>query len=44
MKVILDMVLNHSSDAHPWFVASRASRDDPFADWYIWRDPAGRYP
>ena len=42
MKVILDMVLNHSSDAHPWFVASRAGRDDPFADWYIWRDPAGR--
>ena len=33
--------MNHTSDEHPWFVASRASRDGPYADWYIWRDPAG---
>jgi alpha-glucosidase len=41
LKVILDLVLNHSSDLHAWFAASRASRDGPYADWYIWRDPPG---
>src|SRR3546814_1672554 len=35
-----DLVPNHSSDRHPWFVESRSSRDDPRRDWYIWRDPA----
>jgi len=40
LKVILDFVPNHSSDQHPWFVASRSSRDNPKRDWYIWRDPA----
>lgn len=40
LRVILDLVLNHSSDQHPWFVESRASRDSPKRDWYIWRDPA----
>jgi alpha-glucosidase len=40
IKVILDYVPNHSSDQHPWFVESRASRDNPKRDWYIWRDPA----
>jgi alpha-glucosidase len=40
LRVILDLVPNHSSDRHPWFVASRSSRDDPKRDWYIWRDPA----
>jgi alpha-glucosidase len=42
LKVILDLVLNHTSDLHPWFQASRRSRLDPKADWYIWRDPASR--
>ncbi len=42
LKVILDLVLNHSSDLHPWFTASRADRTGPYADWYIWRDPPGR--
>lgn len=42
IRVVLDMVLNHSSSLHPWFVASRASRANPYADWYLWRDPAGR--
>ncbi len=42
IKVILDLVLNHTSQAHPWFVESRASRTGPKADWYLWRDPAGR--
>jgi alpha-glucosidase len=40
LKLILDFVPNHSSDQHPWFVASRSSRDDPKRDWYIWRDAA----
>lgn len=39
LKLLLDFVPNHSSDRHPWFVASRSSRDDPHRDWYIWRDP-----
>jgi len=40
LKVILDFVPNHTSDQHPWFLESRSSRDSPFRDWYIWRDPA----
>src|SRR4051812_32563700 len=39
LKVILDLVPNHTSDQHPWFVESRASRDNPKRDWYLWRDP-----
>ncbi|MEW6554895.1 MAG: alpha-amylase family glycosyl hydrolase [Actinomycetota bacterium] len=42
IRVIMDMVLNHTSDQHPWFTASRSSRDDPRRDWYVWRD--GRAP
>jgi len=38
IRVILDWVPNHTSDQHPWFVASRSSRDDPRRDWYVWRD------
>ena len=40
MKMILDLVPNHTSDEHPWFVESRSSRDNPKRDWYLWRDPA----
>lgn len=40
IKVLLDWVPNHTSDQHPWFVESRATRDNPRRDWYIWRDPA----
>jgi alpha-glucosidase len=40
LKVILDLVPNHTSDQHPWFVESRGSRDNPKRDWYIWREPA----
>lgn len=40
LKLILDLVPNHTSDRHPWFLASRSSRQDPKRDWYIWRDPA----
>lgn len=39
IRVILDLVLNHTSDQHPWFVESRKSRDNPFRNYYIWRDP-----
>jgi alpha-glucosidase len=46
LKVILDFVPNHTSDQHPWFKESRASRDNPKRDWYIWRDakPDGSPP
>jgi alpha-glucosidase len=40
LRVILDLVPNHSSDRHPWFEESRRSRDSERRDWYIWRDPA----
>ncbi len=40
IKVIVDWVPNHSSDRHAWFEESRASRDNPKRDWYVWRDPA----
>ena len=40
IRVILDFVPNHSSSQHPWFLASRASRENDKRDWYVWRDPA----
>ena len=40
IRVVLDFVPNHSSDRHPWFGESRASRHNPKRDWYLWRDPA----
>lgn len=39
LKVMIDQVLSHSSDQHPWFQESRSSRDNPKADWYVWADP-----
>lgn len=41
LKVILDLVPNHTSDRHPWFIESRSSRDNPKRDWYIWHDGCG---
>jgi alpha-glucosidase len=41
IRIILDLVPNHTSDQHPWFKESRSSRDNPKRDWYIWRDPRG---
>jgi alpha-glucosidase len=39
MRIVLDLVPNHTSDQHPWFVESRSSRENPRRDWYVWRDP-----
>lgn len=47
LRVLFDLVLNHTSHQHPWFLESRSSRDNPKADWYIWRDgrgPDGKRP
>ncbi|MDR3068196.1 MAG: glucohydrolase, partial [Cellulomonas sp.] len=45
IRLVMDLVVNHTSDAHPWFAASRSSRDDPKRDWYVWRPPRpGREP
>jgi alpha-glucosidase len=46
IRVIIDMVLNHTSDQHPWFIESKSSRTNPKADWYIWHDgkPNGQPP
>jgi alpha-glucosidase len=39
LKIMIDQVLSHTAEAHPWFVESRKSRDNPKADWYVWSDP-----
>lgn len=45
IKIILDLVANHSSDEHRWFIESRKSKDNPYRDYYIWRDPVdGKEP
>ena len=38
IRVIADLVVNHTSDEHPWFVQARRSTDNPYRDWYVWRD------
>lgn len=38
IRVIADLVVNHTSKEHPWFQAARASRDSPYRDWYVWHD------
>ena len=42
IKVLVDFVVNHTSDQHPWFKESRSSRDNPKRDWYIWRSGGGK--
>ncbi|HUY86517.1 MAG TPA: maltose alpha-D-glucosyltransferase, partial [Acidimicrobiales bacterium] len=44
IRVIADLIVNHTSDAHPWFIESRSSADNPKADWYIWSDDSERWP
>jgi alpha-glucosidase len=44
LRVILDLVLNHTSDQHEWFLESRSSRDNPKANWYIWSPPSSSPP
>ncbi|MCA0927634.1 alpha-amylase family glycosyl hydrolase [Ruegeria profundi] len=39
LKAMIDLVLSHTSDKHPWFTESRANRDNPKSDWYVWADP-----
>jgi len=41
IRVLMDFVINHTSDQHPWFMESRSSRSNPKRDWYIWRDGKG---
>ena len=45
IRLVMDLVVNHTSDEHAWFVESRRSKDSPYRDWYVWR-PArdGREP
>lgn len=43
MRVIADLVLNHTSDEHPWFVESRKSLDNPYRDYYVWSDTDQKY-
>ncbi len=38
IRIVVDLVLNHTSDQHPWFIESRSSRENPKRDWYLWRD------
>ncbi|MHA1967370.1 MAG: alpha-amylase family glycosyl hydrolase [Candidatus Hodarchaeales archaeon] len=42
MKIILDMVLNHTSDQHPWFLESRSSKNNSKREWYVWKDGKGK--
>ena len=41
IKILMDLVANHTSDEHPWFKESRSSKDNPYRDYYIWKDPKG---
>ena len=45
IRIIMDLVLNHSSDEHPWFLEAKKSRENPYHDFYVWRDGVeGEYP
>jgi alpha-glucosidase len=41
IRILMDMVMNHTSDKHDWFLQSRSSRDSPYRDWYMWHDGKG---
>lgn len=38
IKVVMDLVVNHTSDEHPWFIEAKKSKDNPYRDYYIWKD------
>ena len=45
IKILMDLVVNHTSDEHSWFIESRKSKDNPYRDYYIWRNPVnGKEP
>ena len=45
IKILMDLVVNHTSDEHNWFIESRKSKDNPYRDYYIWREPVnGKEP
>jgi maltose alpha-D-glucosyltransferase/alpha-amylase len=44
IRIIADLVMNHTSDQHPWFLESRRDRTNPKADWYVWSDDDQKYP
>lgn len=45
IRIMMDLVLNHSSDEHPWFLEAKKSKDNPYHDYYVWRDGVeGEYP
>jgi maltose alpha-D-glucosyltransferase / alpha-amylase len=44
LRVITELVMNHTSDQHPWFQSARSSRDSPYRDYYVWSDDDTRYP
>ncbi|KAG4216675.1 hypothetical protein PC116_g34844, partial [Phytophthora cactorum] len=44
MKLMMDLVVNHTSNEHPWFLESRASVDNPKRNWYIWKKPKSISP
>ena len=44
IRVVADLVMNHTSDEHPWFIESRSSRDNAKADWYVWNDDDQKWP
>jgi maltose alpha-D-glucosyltransferase / alpha-amylase len=44
IRVVTDLVMNHTSDAHPWFQASRSDPDGPYGDFYVWNDTDDKYP
>ena len=43
LRVVIEMVMNHTSDQHPWFQEARSSRDNPKRDWYVWSDTDTKY-